>query len=244
MFFDIIYPLGASTKIKLFSKGFHNLSLGFLPLVMLKYFYLSLFTALTQLYVAQKPFTGSLEYNLVSVDLFSKDTIEGKLFIYALDSLVRYNYIMSDGKKQESIHHLGKRKLISLLEIDGLFFAVQINDTSKKEETYQLHKNKKWQQIAGLKCREANLEYLDRNVLLYYAKSIPARYFVGLEGAPGLPVKGQIPTDFGYLAFELQKIDYQQPPFALFIPEKKYKTLPLKAFLEWSQTGLNSPSED
>ncbi len=209
-----------------------------------KFVYLSLFTALTQLCVAQKPFTGSLEYNLVSIDLMNKDTTEGKLFIYALDSLVRYNYLMSDGKKQESIHHLGRQKLISLIEIDGLFFAVQINDTSKAEETYQLHKNKKRQNIAGLKCREANLEYPDRNVLLYYSKSIPAHYFVGLEGAPGLPVKGQIPTDFGYMAFELQKVDRRQPPFSLFVPDKKYKVLPLEAFLEWSQTNQNSPSQD
>ncbi|MEN9968687.1 MAG: hypothetical protein RIR94_866 [Bacteroidota bacterium] len=209
---------------------------------MLKFIYLSLFSVLTQLCVAQKPFVGRLEYNLISVDLIHKDTTEGKLFIYALDSLVRYNYLLSDGKKQESIHHLPKHKLLSLIEIDGQFFAIQINDTSKEEEeTYHLHKNKKWQHIAGLKCREANLEYSDRNVLLYYAKSIPARYFVGLKGAPGLPVKGQIPTDFGYMAFELQNIDYQQPPFSLFVPDKKYKTLPLKAFLEWSQTGLNSP---
>jgi hypothetical protein len=211
---------------------------------MLKFVYLSLFAILAQRAVAQKPFTGSLEYNLVSIDHMKKDTVEGKLFIYALDSLVRYNYIMSDGKKQESIHHLGRQKLISLIEIDGLFFAVQINDTAKAEETYQLHKNKQWQQIAGLKCREANLAYPDRNVLLYYSKSIPARYFVGLEGAPGLPVKGQIPTDFGYMAFELQKVDQRQPPFSLFVPDKKYKVLPLAAFLEWSQTNQYSPSQD
>jgi hypothetical protein len=211
---------------------------------MLKFIYLSLFSVLTQVCVAQKPFVGRLEYNLISVDLINKDTTEGKLFIYALDSLVRYNYLMSDGKKQESIHHLPKHKLLSLIEIDGQFFAIQINDTSKEEETYQLHKNNKWQHIAGLKCREANLEYPDRNVLLYYSKSIPTRYFVGLNGAPGLPVKGQIPTDFGYMAFELQNMDYQQPPFSLFVPDKKYKTLPLKDFLEWSQSGLNSPDQD
>ena len=82
-----------------------------------KYIYLALFAVLTQLFVAQKPFVGSLEYNLVSVDLINKDTIEGKLFIYALDSLVRYNYLMSDGKKQESIHHLSKHKLLSLIEL-------------------------------------------------------------------------------------------------------------------------------
>ncbi len=211
---------------------------------MLKFVSLFLFSVLTQLLMAQKPFIGRLEYNLVSVDLLNKDTIEGKLFIYALDSLVRYNYLMSDGKKQESIHHLPKHKLLSLIEIDGQFFAIQINDTSKAEDPYQLHKNRKWQQIAGLKCREANLAYSDRNVLLYYSKSIPAHYFVGLKGAPGLPVKGQIPTDFGYMAFELQKIDFQQPPFSLFVPEKKYKVLPLKAFLEWSQTNQNSPDQD
>lgn len=211
---------------------------------MLKFVYLFLFTILAQRAVAQKSFTGSLEYNLVSIDLMNNDTVEGKLFIYALDSLVRYNYLMSDGKKQESIHHLGRQKLISLIEIDGLFFAVQINDTSEENETYQLHKHKKWQQIAGLKCREAHLEYPDRNVLLYYSKSIPASYFVGLDGTPGLPVKGQIPTDFGYMAFELQKVDRRQPPFALFVPDKKYKVLPLEAFLEWSQTIQNSPSQD
>jgi hypothetical protein len=211
---------------------------------MLKFIYLSLLSALTQLCVAQKPFVGRLEYNLISVDLIQKDTIEGKLFIYALDSLVRYNYLMADGKKQESIHHLPKHKLLSLIEIDGQFFAIQINDTSKEEAMYQLHKNKKWQHIAGLKCREANLEYPDRNVLLYYAKSIPAQYFVGLKGAPGLPVKGQIPTENGYMAFELQQLDKKTPPIQLFIPDRKYKVLPLEAFLEWTQSQNNSEPKD
>lgn len=211
---------------------------------MLKFVYLSLFTALTQLCVAQKSFTGSLEYNLVSIDLMNKDTIEGKLFIYALDSLVRYNYLMADGKKQESIHHLGRQKLLSLIEIDGQFFAVQINDTAKAEHTFQFHKNWKWQRIAGLSCREANTETAEGNFFMYFTKSIPACYFVGLEGAPGLPVKGQIPTDFGYMAFELQKVDRRQPPFSLFVPDKKYKVLPLEAFLEWSQTNQNSPNQD
>ena len=211
---------------------------------MLKFVYLSLFTALTQLCVAQKSFTGSLEYNLVSIDLMNKDTTEGKLFIYALDSLVRYNYMMSDGSKQESIHHLGRQKLISLIEIDGLFFAVQINDTAQQAAPYQFHKNWEWQRIAGLSCREANVETKDGNTFMYFTKSIPNRYFVGLEGAPGLPVKGQIPTDFGYMAFELQKVDRRQPPFSLFVPDKKYKVLPLEAFLEWSQTNQNSPNQD
>lgn len=209
-----------------------------------KFVPLFIFTAFAQIYIAQKSFTGSLEYNLVSIDLLNNDTIEGKLFIYAFDSLVRYNYLMSDGKKQESIHHLGRQKLISLIEIDGLFFAVQINDTTSAEQSFQLHKNKKRQNIAGLKCREANLAYPDRNVLLYYSKSIPAHYFVGLEGAPGLPVKGQIPTDFGFMAFELQKVDHRQPPFSLFVPDKKYKVLTLESFLEWSQTIQNSPGQD
>lgn len=211
---------------------------------MLKFVYLSLFTALTQLCIAQKQFTGSLEYNLVSVDLLNKDTIEGKLFIYALDSLVRYNYLMSDGKKQESIHHLGRQKLISLIESDGLFFAVQINDTAKKVSSYQFHKHWEWQRIADLRCREAEVATKIETKPMYFTKSIPNRYFVGLEGAPGLPVKGQIPTDFGYMAFELQKVDRRQPPFSLFVPDKKYKVLPLEVFLEWSKTNQNSPSQD
>ena len=73
---------------------------------------LLLFLTFPLVFLAQKPFTGSLEYNLISIDMVSKDTVEGKLFIYALDSLVRYNYLMSDGKKQESIHHLDQQKLL------------------------------------------------------------------------------------------------------------------------------------
>jgi hypothetical protein len=46
------------------------------------------------------------------------------------------------------------------------------------------------------------------------------------------------------MAFELQKVDQRQPPFSLFVPDKKYKVLPLAAFLEWSQTNQYSPSQD
>jgi hypothetical protein len=43
------------------------------------------------------------------------------------------------------------------------------------------------------------------------------------------------------MAFELQKSDKRTPPIQLFIPDKKYKVLPLEAFLEWTQTQ-NSPT--
>lgn len=204
-----------------------------------KYIYLALFTALTQLFVAQKPFVGSLEYNLVSVDLINKDTIEGKLFIYALDSLVRYNYLMSDGKKQESIHHLSKQKLLSLIELDGHFFAVQIQDTVQENTGFQYQKTAAKQRVLDFKCKEAIFIFPKGQTPLLYTKRIDARYFVGLNGAPGLPVKGQIPTDNGYMAFELQKWDELTPPIQLFIPDKKYKVLPLSAFLEWTQ-GQNN----
>jgi len=192
----------------------------------------------------QKPFVGSLEYNLVSVDMISKDTVQGKLFIYALDSLVRYTYLMADGKKQESIHHLKRHKLLSLIELDGQFFAVQIQDTAKAIENFRYMKTRSKKQIAGLKCREANVESAKGNALLYYSKTIDARYFVGMNNAPGLPVKGQIPTDNGYMAFELQQISSKTPPIQLFIPDKKYKVLPLDAFLEWTQTQNNSETQD
>lgn len=205
-----------------------------------KFIYLALFTVLTQLVVAQKPFVGSLEYNLVSVDLINKDTIEGKLFIYALDSLVRYNYLMSDGKKQESIHHLRKHKLLSLIELDGQFFAVQIKDTAKEKSGFQYQKTSSKTRVLDFNCKEAIVIFPKGQAPLLYTKKIAARYFVGLNGAPGLPVKGQIPTDNGYMAFELQKWDQRTPPIQLFIPDKKYKVLPLEAFLEWTQTQ-NSP---
>jgi hypothetical protein len=206
-----------------------------------KYIYLSLFTALTHLFVAQKPFVGSLEYNLVSVDLINNDTIEGKLFIYALDSIVRYNYLMSDGKKQESIHHLRKHKLLSLIEIDGQFFAVQIKDTVQENSDFQYQKTSTKTRVLDFNCKEAVVSFPKGQVPLLYTKKIAARYFVGLKGAPGLPVKGQIPTDNGYMAFELLKCDNRTPPIQLFIPDKKYKVLPLEAFLEWTQTQ-NSPT--
>lgn len=183
-------------------------------------------------FLAQKPFTGSLEYNLISVDLVSKDTVKGKLFIYALDSLVRYNYLMADGKKQESIHHLGQQKLLSLIEIDNLFYAVQIKDTATETEQYRYKKGRSKQKIQGLKCREATVFFSRGQVPIFYTKNIPARYFVGFNNAPGLPIKGQIPTDNGYLAFDLQQINSKQPPLSLFIPDKKYQLISLESFLK------------
>lgn len=201
---------------------------------MLQRLNLLLFLTIPLAFFAQKPFVGSLEYNVAKVDLISKDTIRGKLFIYALDSLVRFNYLLEDGAKQQSIHLLGKQKFISLIEIDSLFFAVQIKDTGMANTSYSYHKNKTKQRICGLKCREFNVEYPTGNTRIFCAKSIGARYFVGLNSAPGLPVKGQLPTETGFMAFELIQLDRRTPPLQLFIPEKKYKVLPLDSFLKWA----------
>lgn len=183
---------------------------------------------------AQKPFVGSLEYNISTVDYVMKDTIDGKLFIYARDSIVRINYLFADGKSQETIHHLEKRKLLSLIEINGQFMAIQIRDTTQNEQVCVIHKNLNWERIAGVRCREANAAFEKGNFPLFYYKNIPTRYFVGFNSAPGLPVKGKIPTENGYMAFELQKIDERTPPQSLFIPDKKYKVMSLDAFLQWS----------
>ena len=183
---------------------------------------------------AQKPFVGSLEYNISTVDYVMKDTIDGKLFIYARDSIVRINYLFADGKSQETIHHLEKRKLLSLIEINSQFMAIQIRDTTPSNQLCVIHKNINWERIAGVRCREANAEFELGNFALFYYKNIPARYFVGFNSAPGLPAKGKIPTENGYMAFELQKIDERTPPQSLFIPDKKYKVMSLDAFLQWS----------
>lgn len=200
-----------------------------------QYFYLTLFTVLAQLFVAQKPFAGSLEYDLIHVNMISNDTVKGKLFIYALDSMVRINYIMEDGKKQESIHHLGQQKLLSLIEIDGHFFAVQIKDTATETEAYTFKKLKHKTRIQELPCREATVYFSKGQLPLFYTKKIDARYFVGLNSAPGLPVKGQLPTDNGFMVFDLQKVDPRQPPLQLFIPDKKYKVIGLEQFFKLTQ---------
>ena len=206
---------------------------------MLQRLNLLLFLNIPLIFFAQKPFVGGLEYNIANVDFISKDTTHGKLFIYALDSLVRINYLLEDGKRQESIHHLEKNKFISLLEIDGLFFAVQIKDTSALNRNYTFHKNKTRQTICGLKCREANVEFPEGNMLIFYTKAIDSKYFVGLNNAPGIPVKGQMPIETGLLAFELQQVDLRKPPIQLFIPDKKYKVLPLDDFLNWAADQHN-----
>ena len=139
-----------------------------------KYIYLALFSALTQLFVAQKPFVGSLEYNLISVDLINKDTIEGKLFIYALDSMVRYNYLMSDGKKQESIHHLRKHKLLSLIELDGQFFAVQIKDTAQENADFRYQKTSTKTRVLDFNCKEAVVSFPKGQVPMIYTQEINA----------------------------------------------------------------------
>jgi hypothetical protein len=183
---------------------------------------------------AQKAFVGSLEYNISTVDYVMHDTTDGKLFIYAKDSIVRINYILANGKTQETIHHLNKQKMLSLIEIDGLYFAIQIKDTAREQASYAIRKKWKWEQISGLRCREAAVDFETIQYPLYYCKSIPAKYFVGLNAGFGLPVMGKIPTENGYMAFELQKIDYRTPPQALFLPDKKYKVMSLDAFLQMS----------
>ena len=201
---------------------------------MLQRLHLFLFLTIPLLFMAQKPFVGSLEYNVAKVDLISKDTIRGKLFIYALDSLVRFNYLLEDGSKQQSIHLLGKQKFISLIEIDNLFFAIQIKDTSAEKNNFSYRKHRVKQTFCGLKCREAEVIFPNGNALLFYAKSIDASYFVGLNTAPGLPVKGQLPTESGFMAFELIQLDKRTPPIQMFIPEKKYRILSLDDFLKWA----------
>lgn len=199
---------------------------------MIRIFYAILFSSFALLSLGQKPFVGSLEYNVTIIDFITKDTTDGKLFIYARDSLVRINYLLTNGKNQETIHHLKKQRLLSLVEIDGQYFAVQIKDTAKVQTEFIYHKNKAHKNIANLKCREANVEFPEGNTLIFYCKEIDAQYFVGLNNAPGLPTKGQFPTANGLLAFELQNVDRRTPPQSLFIPDKKYSILSLDDFLQ------------
>jgi hypothetical protein len=183
---------------------------------------------------AQKSFTGSLEYNVFSYNSLSKDTTNGKLFIYAIDSLVRFTYLMEDGSKQESIHHLIKHRFISLIEVEGAFFAVQIVD-STTTTPFPISKNRQRSTIAGLKVKGASIQYPNTGATLFYYPKIDARYFSGLNNAPGLPVTCQIPTETGFVSYQLVQIDKRQPPIHLFIPDKKYHVLTLEAFLEWAQ---------
>lgn len=185
--------------------------------------------------MAQNSFAGSLEYNISNIDFLTKDTIDGKLFIYARDSLVRISYLFSDGKNQETIHHLSQHKMLSLIEVEGQFFAIQIKDTASSRSAFTYHKKLAWRKIATLNCRQASVSFSKGTLLLYYFKKIDARYFVGFNNAPGLPIKGQIPTENGMMTFDLQKIDYRTPPQSLFMPDKKYKVMGLDAFIQWSK---------
>jgi len=208
-----------------------------LVLPMNKSLLLFCFLVYTKVILSQKPFVGSFEYNIQQVDLLTKDTTQGKLFIYALDSLVRFNYLLENGKKQESIHHLSKHKLLTLLEIEGQFFAVQILDTAKESREFNYQRTPQKLIIGQLKSQVGTVQFEGHQESLYWHKKISAKYFVGYNDAPGLPTYGRIPTDYGYMAFELLSHDQRKPPFLLFVPEQKYKVLTLAEFLDWTKGG-------
>ncbi len=203
---------------------------------MFKYIFLSLLFYSSSIISAQKSFVGALEYNISKVDLISNDTLSGKLFIYALDSLVRFNYLLADGTRQESIHHIKKRKFLTLLQIDDHFFAVQIIDSSLLQDESRFYKTLRRKKIAGLRCNGGKTKHSGREESFYYFKKIPNHYFVGQVNAPGLPTLGRLATENGWMNFELQQIDFRPPPLALFVPDKKYTILSLNDFLQWAKT--------
>ena len=137
-----------------------------------------------------------------------------------------------------------RKKLLSLIEIDGQFFAVQIVDSLPENNKLDYKVKRGKINVNGLICKEAIIENTKGTTPLLYTKTIASSYFVGLKGAPGLPVKGQIPTDNGYMAFELRNWNERTPPIQLFIPDKKYKILPLETFLEQIQTQNSTSPQD
>ena len=178
-----------------------------------------------------KTFSGVLTYSIEAVN--SQDSSRSKMIIYAKDSLLRVVNFHSETGKQELIKHLTYNKSYLLIETPLQKFAIRTNEHLQKDSvTYVFEKKHGSLKINGIKSKKLLVKYSENKLPLtcYYYKKIKSKYANSMKSFPGLPTLFYTFSEYGIMRYKIEKIEYNDPPLALFQIPKDYKIVTMEEF--------------
>lgn len=189
------------------------------------------FVAITQ---KIRVFNGELLYEIERVS--PKDSIPGKMLIYAKDSLQRVVNFSSTIGKQEMIKHLRLNRSYVLITTTKGDYAIRtdLNVNKDTTESYTFKKKFGSKRIAGIKAKRLSvtLRGVENKFTFYYYPKIDAKYSGAYHKLPGLAVEYYVASENGLFKYSLKSIQYVEPPLGLFIIPENYKKVSLEEFMK------------
>lgn len=202
----------------------------------MKNLFLFTFLLFSLVAISQKTrvFNGELLYEIERVS--PKDSIPGKMLIYAKDSLLRVVNFSSSIGKQEVIKHLRLNRSYVLVTTTKGDFAIKTDQNINKDtlESYTFKKKFGTKRIAGIKAKRVSvsLKGVENKFTFYYSPKIDAKYSGAYHKLPGLALEYYVATENGLFKYTLRSIQYTEPPLGLFMIPENYKKVSIEEFMK------------
>ncbi len=170
-----------------------------------------LFLAPALTFIAQKPVQGVFTYKASVTHPDTNVVIKTwGVKVYTNDTIVRVETETDQMGQQVYIRHMELQKAYLLLNYNGTNYAIQNNlGENKKSDTippsYTVKKKFGGKKIAGIRCKKY---YIYDNTMkegfdCYFAKKIGNKYLEVYPEIPGLAVDYYLPSQDGWIHYEL-----------------------------------------
>ena len=193
-----------------------------------------LFFSLVGISQKTRVYNGELLYEIERVS--PKDSLPGKMLIYAKDSLQRIVNFSSVIGKQEMIKHLRLNRSYVLVTTTKGDFAIKTDHNLNKDtlEAYTFKKKFGKKRIAGVKAKRVSvtLRGVENKFTFYYYPKIDAKYGAAYHKLPGLALEYYVATENGLFKYTLISLRNSQPPLSLFMIPDNYKKVSLEEFMK------------
>lgn len=181
----------------------------------------------------ERTFNGELLYTIERIS--PKDSTQGKMLIYAKDSLQRVVNFSSNLGKQEMIKHLRLNKSFLLVSTTRGDYAIKTDHHQADSSINYSFKRKLGKlSVGGIKAKRAELSItgIDKKFEVFYYKKIDAKYGSAYQNLPGLPVQYIVATEDGIYQYTLESIKFFDPPIDLFIIPDTYQKVSIEEFIQ------------
>jgi hypothetical protein len=181
----------------------------------------------------ERTFNGELLYTIERIS--PKDSIPGKMLIYAKDSLQRVVNFSSNLGKQEMIKHLRLNKSFLLVTTTRGDYAIKTDHQQSDSTVNYSYKRKLGKlSVGGIKAKRAELSIkgIDKKFDVFYYKKIDGKYGSAYQKLPGLPVQYIVATEEGIYQYTLESIKFFEPPFDLFLIPDTFQKVSIEEFIQ------------
>jgi len=180
-----------------------------------------------------RTFSGELLYTIERIS--PKDSIPGKMLIYAKDSLQRVVNFSSNLGKQEMIKHLRLNKSFLLVSTTRGDYAIKTDHKQADSSISYSYKKKLGKlKVGGIKAKRAELSIkgIDKKFDVFYYKKIDGKYGSAYQKLPGLPVQYIVATEEGLYRYTLESIKSFSPSIDLFLIPDTFQKVSIEEFIQ------------